>query len=86
MAPTPDACTGPAPPKAKNGKSARILAVLDGVDPRGVRHVLVDDLVDPPGGLGHGHAERPAMRASMAAVAASTSSRMRPPRKKAGSR
>jgi hypothetical protein len=42
---------GAGPAKGEQGVGARVLAALDGVDPRRVRHVLVDDLVDAPDGL-----------------------------------
>ena len=62
-----------------------VLAALDCVHARGVRHVLVDDRVDPPRGLARARARawtRP--RARSPRRAASRSSDIRPPRKKSG--
>ena len=40
------ACSGAAPPKAISVRVARVLAALDGMDARGIGHVLVDHLAD----------------------------------------
>jgi hypothetical protein len=49
--------SGPAERKEREGP--RVLAVLYGVDAGGVRHALVDKLVNAPRGLGHAEFERP---------------------------
>ena len=49
---------GPGPAEGEEGKGAGVLPALDSVYSRRVRHVLVDDLVDTPGGLDGIQAER----------------------------
>ena len=69
--------------EAHHGVVARVLALLDEMDPGRRRHALVHDLVDAPRRLLDREAERLG-DARQRALRGRLSSRMRPPRKKAG--